>query len=219
MSRHAKLKTRLHMCRHGEVDPDHRGRIYGDLDVALAPEGLVRFEALAEDLADYPFAAIYSSPLRRALDGARLIAEPHGLDVVVDPRFKEIHRGHWNGLTYEELEATHPGAISSYLDDPDAYAAGGAETHVELADRVVPALEELAEAHAGEEALIVCHAQVMRSSVARLLGMPGRGSLRLMTSYGGITTLDHYEDGVWIVQAVNQPTLRRGPWGGRTFQP
>ena len=215
----AKLLTRLHLCRHGEVDAAHRSCIYGDLDIGLAPEGLARFERLAAELAEQRFSAIYSSPLRRAKDGALLIAARQGLEVIEDARFKEIHRGAWTGLTYDELTERHPGGIDRYLEDPDAHAALGGETHIELADRVVPALEDVAQRHEGGEVLIVCHAQVMRCAVARLLGMPGRGSLRLMTSYGGITTLDRYDDGAWIVQAVNQPTLRRGPWGGRTFQP
>lgn len=148
-----------------------------------------------------------------------MIAARTGHEVVVDARFKEIHRGAWNGLTFAELDEKFPGSAERYLEDPDGHAAPGAETHVELADRVVPAIEELATRHTDEEVLVVCHAQVMRCAVARLLGIPGPGSLRMMTYYGGFTTLDHYDDGAWIVQAINQPTLRRGPWGGRTFKP
>ena len=40
-----------------------------------------------------------------------------------------------------------------------------------------------------------------------------------MTAHGGLTTIDRYADGVWVVQAVNAPTVRRGRWGGRTFKP
>lgn len=189
------------------------------MDVALSSEGLARFDALAEDLAGYPFAAIYSSPLQRALVGAQKIAARSGLDVVVEDRFKEIHRGAWNGLRFDELDEAYPGDADRYLEDPDRHAAPGGETHVQLAARVRPAIDEIAARHEGEEVLIVCHAQVMRVVVASMLDMPGPGSLQMMTYYGGITTLDLYDDGVWIVQAVNQGGLRRGPWGGRTFKP
>lgn len=214
-TRHA----RLHLLRHGEVEERWHGRIYGDEDVALSEVGLARFDALAEELVAYPFGAIYSSPLQRAHVGAEKIARSVGLEVHIDARFKEIHRGSWNGLSFAELDAKFPGAAAAYLADPDRNCGAGGETHVDLAARVVPALEDLAARHADEEILIVCHAQVMRAAVAALLGLPGAGSLRLMTYYGGFTTLDRYEDGAWVVQAVNQPTLRRGSWGGRTFKP
>ena len=58
-----------------------------------------------------------------------------------------------------------------------------------------------------------------REMALHVLGIPGRYSLNLMTSHGGLTTLDRYEDGVWVVQAVNAPAIRQGPWGGRTFKP
>ena len=50
--------------------------------------------------------------------------------------------------------------------------------------------------------------------------LPGLAeSLNLTTAYGGLTTIDHYADGAWVVQAVNAPVVRRGSWGGRTFKP
>ena len=211
--------ARLHLCRHGEVDPRWHGRIYGGLDVELAEAGRARFEALAAELREVELAAIYASPLSRALHGAQTIAREHELEVSVDERLREIDRGDWSGVEVDELERRWPGASRGYLDDPDAYDAHGGESHADLRARIVPALEEIAERHARTEVLIVCHAQVMRVAVAWALAIPGDRSLNLMTTHGGLTTLDRYSDGVWVVQAVNAPTLRRGKWGGRTFKP
>jgi len=212
-------KSRIHLCRHGEVDGSWRTRIYGAADVALSPEGKARFDGLADDLARIRFAAIYASDLERAKDGAGRIAAAQRLEVVVDPRLREIDRGGWVGLSLAEIEERWPGGVDGYLNDPDGYTAHGGESHAILADRVWPALEEIADRHVGEQVLAVCHGQVMRSVVARVLGIGGARSLNLMTGHGGLTTLDRYEDGVWVVQAVNAPTLRDGDWGGRTFKP
>jgi len=212
-------KARLHLCRHGEVDVQWRTRIYGGHDVALAPAGRERFDRLAASLAELEISAVYCSSLERARDGARRLAEPHGLEVIVDPRLVEIDRGAWVGLTLEEIEARWPGGVQAYLDDPNGYAEHGGETHAVLAERIFPALEDIAARHLDQSVLVVCHGQVMRAAVARILEIPGARSLDLMTTYGGLTTLDRYLDGSWVVQAVNAPTLRSEPWGGRTFKP
>lgn len=211
--------SRIHLCRHGEIDPAWNGRIYGSVDVALGPAGHARFEGLAEHLARIPLAAVYSSDLARALDGARKIAVRHELDVRVDARFREIDRGAWAGLTLDEIEVSWPGGVAAYLEDPVGYREHGGENHRDLEQRVFPAIEEIALRHGSEQVLVLCHGQVMRVIVARILGIPGPLSLNLKMSYGGLTTIDRYEDGDWVVQSVNAPVLRNGGWGGRTFKP
>jgi broad specificity phosphatase PhoE len=213
------LRSRIHLCRHGEVDKAWRSRIYGASDVALADAGKARFDAIADDLARIEFAAIYASDLERAKDGAGRIAAACRLEVVIDPRLREIDRGEWVGLTLDEIEERWPGGVDAYLADPNGYAGHGGETHRDLADRVWPVLEELADRHVGEQVLVVCHGQLMRAVVARALGISGARSLNLMTGNGGLTTVDRFDDGVWVVQAVNAPTLRGGEWGGREFKP
>ncbi len=211
--------TRLHLCRHGEVAADWSARIYGGRDVPTAPEARRRFERLAAELAGQELDAIYASALARAREGAEILARPHGLRVRIDPRLNEIDRGWWAGLTLAEVEGREPGAWRAYLEDPDGYAGHGGESHAALRARVIPCLQEIAARHPGGRVLAVTHGQVMRVAVAWVLGIGGRESLRLMHSLGGITTIDAYEDGEWVVQAVNAPALRPEPWGGRTRKP
>ncbi len=211
--------TRLHFCRHGEVDPSWRDRVYGGLDIPLSAEGRARFERLALALADQPFDAVYSSDLERALVGARLLAAPRGLEVRADPRLREIDRGRWAGKSFDRIEEEWPGAWEAYRRDPDGYRGHGGESHRDLLDRVLPFLEEVLAEHEGGIVLLVCHGQVMRAVTARVLGIPGPRSLSLMHSYGGLTTIDVFEDGEWVVQALNAPVLRPEPWGGRTTKP
>ena len=57
---------------------------------------------------------MFASPLSRAKYGAERIAEKHGLEVVLDDRFKEVQRGRWLGKTREQInEVWRPPCISS----------------------------------------------------------------------------------------------------------
>jgi len=119
----------------------------------------------------------------------------------------------------DEIEAKSPGAHAAYFADPYGYRGHGGETHADVLERVRPALTEIAERHAGEEVLVVCHGQVMRIMVSWILEIPGHASFSMMTGHGGLTTIDRYPDGAWVVQAVNAPVVRKGGWGGRTHKP
>jgi broad specificity phosphatase PhoE len=211
--------SRIHLCRHGEVDPVWKGRVYGGLDVELSDAGRQRFDLLASALRHVPLSAIYASDLMRARDGAERIAAAFGMPVTTDARLREIGRGSWAGEAVDDIEARAPGSHADYFADPDGYRGHGGETHADLLERVRPALIEIAERHVGQEVLIVCHGQVMRVVVAWILEIPGPASFSMMTGHGGLTTIDRYPDGAWVVQAVNAPTVREGRWGGRTYKP
>ena len=99
--------TTVWLVRHGLPDAVD-GRCYGRYDVPLSPKGILQAENVARGLAKESMAHIYSSGLRRALDTARIIAEPHGLTVQTMDELAEIDFGHFDGLTYEEIEKQSP---------------------------------------------------------------------------------------------------------------
>jgi len=212
-------RSRIHLVRHGEVDPAWKGRIYGGLDVDLAPEGRQRFVDLAPQASGSSITAVYSSGLARAVHGASCFAQVLELEVVQDQRFNEIDRGDWGGLSTEEIGQRWPGGLEAYKADPGGYRGHGGESFVDLHARTWPALQELALRHVGEEVLLVCHAQVIRVLAAGLLGVPMEESLRMMLSHGGITTFDRFPDDVWVLQSLNAETLRGSSWGGRYRKP
>lgn len=214
-----EARARIHLVRHGEVDPSWKGRVYGALDVPLAPEGQARFDRLAADLAGAELAAVYASDLGRAIDGAARIAARLRVEVRVDPRLREVDRGAWSGLPVEEIEERWPGGLDAYREDPGGYRGHGGENLADLGGRVGPVLDELAEAWVGHQILVVCHAQVIRALLAGSLAIPHRETLRLNVAHGGFTTIDCYADGGRVVQAVNAPGLRDGAWGGRYRKP
>ena len=212
-------KCRIHLCRHGEVDSAWAHRIYGGRDVALAPEGVERFRRLAEELRGWKFSLLVASDLQRARIGGELIAESLGMELHLEPRFREIDRGRWAGMERSALEQEEPGAFEAYLADPYGYREHGGESHADLEDRIIPALEELAGGYPGGEVFVVCHGQVQRVAAAWVLHLRNKESMRFTHSHGGITTIDRYPDGHWQLQALNAPSLRKGSWGGRVSKP
>jgi broad specificity phosphatase PhoE len=96
------MGTRIYLIRHGATPHSAENRFAGESQVPLSDEGCEQVERLALRLSHMPIAGIYTSPLERTVDTARIVAEPHGLEVQTMDALREINHGHWEGLTRQE---------------------------------------------------------------------------------------------------------------------
>jgi broad specificity phosphatase PhoE len=183
------MNTRFHLVRHGRVAPEWHDRIYGDLDVPLSDVGEAELRSVADALADAPLDAVLSSGLARAEFGAALLRAPRGLPRRDEPELREISRGAWRGLTFDELEERSPGAMAAWRRDPRSRPPDGESLH-DLAARVLPCLTRLAAELAGAEVAVVTHSWVARVLVAEALGLGPGGAHRLDLPTGRMATLD-----------------------------
>src|SRR5262249_52425940 len=87
----------LVVVRHGQTDWNIEGRFQGQLDIPLNAAGRKQAEDLRHRLSGLDFDATFSSPLRRAVETAQIIAG--SLPIRADERLTEIHHGYWQGKT------------------------------------------------------------------------------------------------------------------------
>src|SRR5574338_121077 len=111
---------RLLLIRHGQTDWNVEGRWQGHLDEPLNAAGVKQAQALGDYLRERPISAVYSSDLGRARVTAERIAEPHGLSVNTDARWREQNLGVFQGLTTSEINGKYPDEMrqlrENYLD-------------------------------------------------------------------------------------------------------
>lgn len=182
--------TRIAIVRHGRVAEPWPERLYGDLDVPLSPEGEAQSARVGEAFAGAQLDAVVSSGLARAELCARILREPRGLARRDEPRLREIHRGQWAGWSREQVEAAHPGAWAALVEEGGLVAPPGGETLAELGRRVGEALDALADAHPGGRIAVAAHKWVLRSAVARALGLPLERCARIAAPPVAIASLD-----------------------------
>ena len=147
--------TVVHLLRHGEVD-NPRGIIYGRLPgYHLSANGRLMAEAAADYFAERPVVALYSSPLERAQETARPVAERLGLPVVLDDRLIESWN-HFEGLKF----AVGDGALRQPAHWPrlvNPFRPSWGEPYRDIAARMLSMMETAREAAAGREAACVTH--------------------------------------------------------------
>ena len=141
----------LYVIRHCE--PTMTGVLLGQCDPPLSEPGRAHAAAL---LAGIELKAVYSSPLRRALETAEAIARGARITIIDDLR--EITYGAWDGRTWVEIEAAEPGLAARKLLDWTGVTSPGGESWPSFAARVTRAFEQLR--NGPRPAAVVGHAAV-----------------------------------------------------------
>jgi broad specificity phosphatase PhoE len=156
--------TTILLARHGETDWNREGRFQGHADPPLNRTGRAQAVDLSVALMAEQLAGVYSSPLRRALETAEVLAASHGLEPVPVDDLREVDVGSWSGLTRAEVEERFPAQFARWLDYGHGWEDG--ETYEEMGRRAVDALLRLAAAHDGERVLAVTHGGPIRAALA-----------------------------------------------------
>jgi broad specificity phosphatase PhoE len=197
--------TTIHLVRHGRTvlnrDVRYRGRLEVPLDDVGRSEAIVAGQAFAST----QLAAVYSSPLGRALEVGTAIASAGGLsEVHRHDQLVNLDYGRWEGLTTGEAEELDPSAWARYVAAPDVAVCPGGEALADAADRVVAALVDIGARHAGETVVAVTHGVMVRLAVLRVLDerlpdwqfrIPTGGSLAFTVSGSEIRLTSPIPDG------------------------
>jgi len=160
----------LMLVRHGETDWNVQRRYQGQSDVPLSELGQRQAIHIAERLADRKIDAIYASDLKRAMETAGAIAERKILEILPEPRLRELKFGILEGLTFEEAEVRYPEMISAWLEDFNN-TPEGAETIDLFNARIVSLLDDLKRKHDEQIVLLVGHGGSLSEILRVVLGL------------------------------------------------
>lgn len=192
--------TRLILVRHAESEM--QGCYLGRSDPPLSLQGRAQAAALARRMAGQSLAAVYSSPLKRALTTAQMIAALHGLEVNVIAQLAELDFGDWDGLTYQEIMGIAPQRFNRWLADPLKVCPPNGETLLEMSRRVMGAVHGIIAAHPGETVAVVTHGGPARVIVCHALGIPLSEQWRIRQDLAAVSRLD-FDEGWATLSLLN----------------
>jgi probable phosphoglycerate mutase len=160
----------LILVRHGETEWNAQRRYQGQTDVPLSGLGRQQAECVAERLVGQTIDAVYASDLQRAWETAQIIAAKSSLQIVPEPRLRELKFGVLEGLTFDEAQERYPEMINAWLDDFNRPPEGG-ETIERFNARVVSLLNDLKAKHAEQSMLLVAHGGPLSEVLRVVLGL------------------------------------------------
>jgi probable phosphomutase (TIGR03848 family) len=196
----------LLLIRHGENDFVKTGKMAGRIPgVHLNEKGQKQAQALGEALKEVPIKAVYSSPLERAMQTARPIAESHGLTIIQEPDLMDTDVGKWQGKSLKMLRLTNAWKIVQQA--PSRFRFPEGESFTEAQTRYVSALERIVQKYHKPRDIVavIFHADPIKLVVSHLLGMPLDHFQRLSCDTGSMTALYVSESGANLIKLNEHP--------------
>jgi probable phosphoglycerate mutase len=170
----AQTHTRIFLIRHGATVLTAEDRFAGSTNVQLSDEGRLQAARLSARLEGESIAAVYASPMDRTMETAKILAQPHGLEVLKKDGLREISHGHWEQLTRAEVDQKFPEEAAEWEMDPYTFAPAGGESGLAVTARALPTLIEIVRAHPCANVLVISHKATIRLLLSSLLGFDPR---------------------------------------------
>ncbi|GMQ77605.1 MAG: histidine phosphatase family protein [Anaerolineae bacterium] len=194
------LMTYILLVRHGQNEWVREKRLAGWVPgVQLNEEGRNEVKLLAQRLSSLPIKMIYSSPLERCMETAKILAEPNDVQVESKVELGEVRYGKWEGKKLKKLaRKKRKWYLVQHFPSRFRFPAG--ESFVEVQTRAVNTVEKLSQSLDEEFILLVSHADVIKLVLAHYLGMhidlfqrlavsPASVSILALTGRGSVNVL------------------------------
>jgi broad specificity phosphatase PhoE len=199
--------TKLILARHGEtvwnVEKIYRGRT----DVNLDEVGIKQAELLGNYLSNWELEAIYSSPLRRALDTANIIARYQQPSVHIADGLIDFDYGEWQSLSEQEAKRLYPALHNEWHNNPHTVKMPGGESLEDVRSRAIEVVNDVVSRYQGS-VILVSHRVVNKVLICCLLGLGNSHFWNIHQDVGGITIFN-YVDGRFVLTSHNDTSHLR----------
>jgi len=201
--------VKLILARHGEtvwnVEKIYRGRT----DVNLDEVGIKQAELLGKHLSNWELEAIYSSPLKRALDTANIIARYHKIVVHIAEGLIDFDYGEWQSLSEQEAKRLYPTLHNEWHNNPHKVKMPSGESLEDVRRRAIEVVNDVLSKYQGS-VVLVSHRVVNKVLICSLLGLDNSHFWNIKQDVGGITTFN-YVDGRFVLTRHNDTSYLNEP--------
>lgn len=193
--------TEIRLVRHGETEWNVGEIFRGRIDIDLNETGIKQAGQLAEYLSKVKIDAIFSSPLKRALKTAEIIADYHKLETAIAPGLIDFDYGQWQGLPHQEVKEKYEELYAEWVNHPDRVKMPAGESLEDVRKRATGVVANII-ARYGGRIVLVSHRVVNKVLICALLGLDNSHFWNIKQDTGGMTTFT-YENNQFILTRHN----------------
>ena len=167
------MGVKLFLMRHGQTIWNEEGRYQGSRDIELTRAGIRQAKLAAKYLSKVNFSKIYSSPLKRALDTAKILNKKSGPGVIIRDDLVEVDFGKWEGLKFHQISKKYHDDYYNWLDDPYTNPPTDGESFARLSKRTTSEIGKIInENEDGANIAVVSHGGAILSLLVHWLKIP-----------------------------------------------
>jgi len=188
------MKSTLYLARHGQTEWNLIDRFQGQLDSPLTELGKKQALQTREKLLKKNIHIVYSSPLSRALDTAKIISQGWPVELHTCDDLMGMRLNQWQGKTLVEIQRTYPEEFANFYVCPNKFNLPGAENYFDLEERVTNSIHNILRKYTSHNILVVTHGIVIKTLISHVS----------TNSVAGIADVDLLENGSFICLKVNE---------------
>ena len=193
--------AKLILARHGETEWNVEKVFRGRADVSLDEVGIRQAELLGKYLRNWRLEVIYSSPVKRALDTANIVARYMEVAVCIAEGLTDFDFGEWQSLSEQEVKRLYPAIFNEWQTSPHKVRMPGGENLDDVTKRTAEVVDEVLSRHHGN-VLLVSHRVVLKVLICSLLGLDNSHFWNISQDVCGLTIFD-YVDGRFVLTRHN----------------
>jgi broad specificity phosphatase PhoE len=195
--------TSIYLVRHGQTAWNKEEIFRGRTDVPLNEVGLREAVLAGEYLREVEIHAIYSSPLTRAWETAKKIAQFHNLSVQPLNGVIDISFGRWEGHSLQEIRNTDRELYRQWREEPHQVRLPGGEGLDEVRVRAMAALDEVIQLHPRKTIVLVSHRVVNKVIICGVLALDNSHFWQITQDPTAINLIQ-YKNGKYILSLMNE---------------
>lgn len=197
------------MVRHGQAQNNIERRLAGRMDgIMLTPDGIAQAQQAARMLCSAGISAIYSSPISRAVETARIISEKCQIKMGIDERLTEIDMGKFTGMKFEEIVSSHGDIFTKFYEGDVEIAHNGVETFEQVRRRVFDIMSDVTSNDADGNVedgsiVLVTHMDPIKAMLGEVTGISPEKLLHIEIKNASLNVFDASDDDTLSLMAFN----------------
>ena len=181
--------------RHGQAENNTKRILAGRTEgVPLTKIGIEQAENIGKYLKPIDISAIYSSPIERADNTAKIVAESNSIDYKLDERLTELDMGKFTRMPYDEIFAKHGNVFLKFYSNDPIISKYNVETFPHVQKRVMDMLDYTIKKHDQENVLLVTHMDPIKSVIAKVMDLKPLSLFELIIANCSLTIIKHHDE-------------------------
>jgi alpha-ribazole phosphatase len=197
---------RLYLVRHGQTDLNKARCYQGHLDASLDETGIQQARNLSLRLSSEQIDKIYTSPLIRAQETAKIIRNGRNIELSSSADLVEMSFGQFEGKKYEEIIKIYPDWDPSVFD----FTFADGESLDSLAARMKSFTDFLITGCIDSNVLVVSHSGCLRVLLCLLMGIDVNKWWQFKIDLASLTIVENFADSPVLALSNDTSHLNRG---------
>jgi probable phosphoglycerate mutase len=195
--------------RHGQAENNTKKILAGrSPGVNLTQVGIQQAEQSGKMLESLNISAIYSSPIDRALQTAKIVGNHCNLEPVIDDRLIELDMGKFTKMPYDEIFAKHGNVFLKFYEGSEEVSENGVETFAKVQKRVFEMVDFVINKHKNENIVLVTHMDPIKAMIGKTLSLKPEILFELIIANASLNIFKNHDQKFYLTGINVMPSVR-----------